>query len=104
MSNKYKNVPTAIDGIRFHSKKEGRRYLELKAMLQAGLIEDLRRQVYYDLDVNGVHIAKYVADFVYFDTQRQEEVVEDPKGVRTQVYKIKKRLMKAVHDIEVEEP
>jgi hypothetical protein len=103
-SPKYHNIPKRVDGILFQSTKEARRYTELKSMQQAGVIQDLKTQVWYDLNVNGVHITKYVADFVYYDNERKQEVVEDPKGMRTQLYVIKNRLMKAVHGIEIEEP
>ena len=101
---KFGNVPTVVNGHTFHSKKEARRFVELDAMQRGGLISDLRRQVWYDLDVAGERICRYCADFVYYDNQRKEEVVEDPKGFQTDTYRIKKRLMKAIHGIEIEEP
>jgi hypothetical protein len=101
---KFRNQPTTVDGINFHSRKEARRFVELQAMERGGLIRDLRRQVWYDLDVAGEHICRYVADFVYYDNERRAEIVEDPKGCYTDVYRIKKRLMKACHGIEIEEP
>ena len=102
--SKFGNVPTNVNGHTFHSKKEARRLVELQAMERGGLIRDLRRQVWYDLDVAGEHITRYVADFVYYDNARQAEIVEDPKGCYTDIYRIKKRLMKAIHGIEIEEP
>jgi hypothetical protein len=53
--------------------------------------------------VNGIHVAKYLADFRYYDTERNTLVVEDSKGVRTETYKLKRRLMLAIHAIDVEE-
>ena len=106
--NKYNNTKVRIDGILFDSKAEGERYLELKSRLQAKEIENLRLQVSYELipvqrepDVigprGGVTPGKvihrpitYVADFVYYEDG--EEIVEDCKGVRTEVYKIKRKL------------
>lgn len=100
---KYGNVPTVVNGRSFHSKKEARRYMDLLALEKAGLIQELETQPKFRLDVNGVHVCAYLADFQYFDVPRGEVVVEDVKGVRTEVYKLKRRLMLAVHRIEVEE-
>lgn len=100
---KYHNSKTVIDGIRFDSKKEAKRYLELKIFEKAGAIKDLRRQVPYVL-INKSRYGraiKYVADFVYYEDNKL--VVEDVKGVRTPVYKLKKRIMAEVYGIEVKE-
>ena len=70
-------------------------------MLAAGIISDLRLQVPYVITVNGLKICKYVADFVYID--KGYEVVEDVKGMKTPTYNLKKKLMKAVHGIEIQE-
>ena len=101
--SKFKNIPKRVDGILFQSTKEARRYTELKTLQQAGVITDLETQPKYRLDVNGVHITNYFADFRYFDKERQQQVVEDVKGIRTQIYILKSRLMEAIHAIEVEE-
>jgi len=68
------------------------------------VIRDLEMQPKFKLEVNGVHITTYYADFKYWDNERNQEVIEDSKGMRTQLYIIKRRLMKAIHEIEVEEP
>ena len=102
--NKYRNIPKRVDGILFQSTKESRRYSELKALQQAGVIRDLEMQPKFKLEVNGVHITTYYADFKYWDNERNQEVIEDSKGMRTQLYILKKRLMKALLAIEVEEP
>ena len=102
--NKYRNIPKRVDGILFQSTKESRRYSELKALQQAGVIRDLETQPKFKLEINGVHITTYYADFRYHDNERRAEVVEDVKGMRTQLYIIKRRLMQAVYGIEVEEP
>lgn len=99
--NKYRNKPIVIDGVRFASQREGRRYSELYLMWKAGLITDLRLQPSYLLEVNGQPIAAYVADFKYI--RDGVEVVEDAKGVRTDVFRIKKALMKACLNINVVE-
>lgn len=100
---KYHNSKTVIDGIRFDSKKEAKRYLELKILEKAGVIKDLKRQVPYILIDKSRYgrAIKYVADFVYYEGDKL--VVEDVKGVRTPVYKLKKRLMAERFGIEVKE-
>lgn len=94
----------------FDSKKEADRYEELKLLEKAGEISHLRTQVPYLIAVNDVSVCKYVADFVYNDWSRKHggtparvEVVEDCKGFRTQVYRLKKKLMLAVHGITIKE-
>jgi len=87
------------DGIVFASRGEMLRYQELRLLEKTAWIRDLRRQVSYDLTVNGQLVARYVADFTYWEDNRW--VVEDAKGYETEVYRIKKKLMKACHGIEV---
>lgn len=102
--NKFGAKRTIVDGIAFDSKAESRRWVQLKAMERRGLISGLLRQVPYRLEVLGVLIAIYKADFVYVD-QAGREVVEDVKceATITPAYRIKKRLMQAIHGITVEE-
>nr|UVX62060.1 MAG: protein of unknown function (DUF1064) [Bacteriophage sp.] len=94
--SKYHAKKTCVDGIVFDSKREADRYLVLKSMEEDGDIEDLRRQVRYELipafDVDGRHYRPvfYVADFVY--REDGHEVVEDVKGMMTDVYKLKSKL------------
>lgn len=91
-----------VDGIWFDSKKEARHYSGLCLLKKAGIISRIEIQVRYRLEVCGEKIADYVADFVVtFPDSRIE--VQDVKGVRTPVYKLKKRLMKAIHKIEIKE-
>lgn len=104
--NKYNSLPTTIDNIKFHSKKESARYVQLKLDEKAGLIHDLRLQVPFELIpklvINGKveRAIKYVADFTYYDTENRF-IVEDVKGVITDVFKIKYRLMKLFQGINV---
>lgn len=94
--SKYHAKKTTVDGITFDSRREADRYLVLKGMEEEGAIEDLRRQVRYELipafDVDGRHYrpVSYVADFVYVEDGK--EVVEDVKGMRTDVYRLKSKL------------
>ena len=99
--SKNKNIITEVDGITFHSKKEANRWSELQLLVRAGEIRDLKRQVKYSLDVNGVHICNYYADFTYVDCKTETLVVEDSKGRRIQPYPIKAKLMKACHNIDI---
>ena len=101
--SKYKNQKTVIDGIAFDSKKEGARYAELQWLAKAGAIRDLRLQVPFELipKQTGERAVRYIADFVYMENGKM--IVEDVKGVRTDVYKIKKKLMLKVHCIKVKE-
>jgi len=69
-----------IDGHKFPSFTEARRYEELKLALKAGAIEWLKVHPRYRLEVNGVHVADYAADFEYIDRSSGAKVVEDVKG------------------------
>ena len=100
---KYRAKPTVIDGIRFASKAEARRYSELRLLQKAGKITGLVCQPKVDCKVNGQKVCTYVADFWYVKAGSDDEVYEDVKGVRTPIYKLKKKLVKALHDIDVQE-
>ena len=88
-----------IDGISFDSKKEAKRYRVLLGMQQVGIISGLRLQVRFKIKVNNQLICTYVADFVY--VHKNKLIVEDVKGLKTSIYKLKKRLMKTIHNIEI---
>jgi hypothetical protein len=93
-----------IENAMHQSRLEARRCTELHLMERGGLIRDLQAhpQKRFRLDVNGVHVCDYLADFVYFDIERNREVVEDTKGFMTEVARLKLKLVAAVHGIEVE--
>ena len=105
--SKYHAKKTVVDGITFDSKREAERYLVLKGMEEDGTIEDLRRQVRYELipafDVDGRHYRPvfYVADFVYVEDGK--EVVEDVKGMRTDVYRLKSKLFARRYGMSIRE-
>lgn len=103
--NKYHASKTEIDGIRFDSRKEAARYSELKLLERAGEIRDLQLQVPFELipKQEGERACTYVADFVYHIAGTGELVVEDAKGMRTDVYKIKRKLMLWRHGIKISE-
>jgi hypothetical protein len=73
----------------------------LKLLEKAGQIANLERQIRYHLDVNGVHICDYIADFQYVAGENPLFTVEDCKGFRTPEYKLKAKLMKACHNIDI---
>lgn len=104
--SKYRNQRTEVGGIKFASKREARRYQELKALESLGEIAHLGLQVRYPLTVNGIKVGAYVADFVYSvvpEAGDLVEVIEDCKGYRTPMYKLKKKLMFAIHGIKITE-
>lgn len=121
---KYGNTKSAFDGIFFDSKKEARRYAELKMLLKAGVISELELQKTYELiPAQYVPVARYgkngkrlkdgkkcvekscvyKADFVYVDNETGQTVVEDTKGFRTTDYIIKRKLMLYIHGIRIKE-
>ena len=104
--NKYgaKKVTDPNTGEVFDSQKEYYRWCELHLLQRAGKIADLQRQVKYELIPKqvGERACYYVADFVYKDADGNT-VVEDTKGVRTDAYKIKRKLMLQVHGIRIKE-
>lgn len=119
--NKYHAQKCMVDGITFDSIKEANRYRELRLLERAGKIRDLDRQVSFTLIrphyglVNGQkkcleRACTYRADFVYREARTGPtgdtewvEVVEDAKGVKTEAYKIKKKLMLDRFGIQIRE-
>lgn len=114
--NKYGNVRVGTHA----SQKEHERAAQLKLWQRAGLISNLREQVSFELipaqygecgtDFKGRPVrvcveksCKYIADFVYTDTETGQEVVEDTKGVRTKEYIIKRKLMLYKYGIRIKE-
>lgn len=122
--SKYGNRKTVVDGIMFDSKKEANRFRELQLLERAGKITALQRQVKYvliptqrefsnEIYKKGAHQGhfkpgkvlekecSYIADFAYI--QDGAYVVEDTKGVRTEAYKIKRKLMLERYGIQIRE-
>ena len=87
----------------YDSKKEARRHRELLLLESANKITNLERQVKFELipKQDGERACTYVADFVYTNVDTGERVVEDTKGFKTEVYRIKKKLMLWVHNIRI---
>ena len=101
--SKFSNVFTVVDGIKFHSKAEARRYQQLRLLERARAIEDLVMQPRFPIVIGGVKICTYVGDFSYTDRTTGERITEDVKGAKTALYRVKKLLMRAVHKIEIHE-
>lgn len=105
--SKYKNKKVVIDGIKFDSKKEANRYLELKLMEDTDYIKDLELQKKFELipkyEINGrkVRAMNYICDFYYYDILKDKYIVEDVKGMKTQVYKLKKKMFEYKYKIEI---
>lgn len=98
---KYGNRKVVHNGQKFDSTKELRRYIDLQMLEDTGAIEDLKRQVRFKLKVKGFPVCVYVADFVY--RRAGKKIVEDVKGFKTDKYRLKKKLMWAVHKIAIVE-
>lgn len=93
MQRKYRNIPVEVDGLKFPSKAQARRYGELKMLLGAGKIRDLRHEVTFALyGKNGGPVCRYRADFTYNEGGKQ--IAEDVKGVATAVFGIKAKLFR----------
>lgn len=123
--SKYGAKPTVVDGHKFPSKKEAKRYGELKLMERAGAIAGLELQPRFPIVINGEAVRypsgvalEYRGDFKYTDTKTRRVVVEDVKGVRktarpvgvkkprhegtdTDASRIKRALVAAIYGIEV---
>ena len=107
--NKYQAEKCEYNGEEFDSRRELRRYLELKLLERSGRISDLKRQVKFELipsqkDEQGKVLFRpctYIADFTYQENRKL--VVEDCKGIRTEIYKLKKKLFYQKYKIMIKE-
>ena len=106
--SKYHSRKVTVDGVTFDSRKEAHRYSELLLLERAGAIQNLQRQVKYELipsqRIDGTVVERpcsYKADFVY--EKDGKTVVEDVKGMRTKEYIIKRKLMLKEHSIQINE-
>jgi hypothetical protein len=99
MANKYGAKRTTVDGIKFHSKGEAGRYSQLKLMEKDGLISELELQPKYPIVINGVKVCNVILDFRYIEDGQL--IIEDFKGMDPPISKLKRKLVKAVHDIDV---
>jgi hypothetical protein len=106
-SSKYRNKPTEVDGLRFDSKKEATRWKQLRLLEANGEVRNIQRQVTYPLTVEGKLVCKYKADFVYEELRKGVwlSVTEDVKGQTNggpmRIFRLKAKLMQAIHGIEI---
>jgi len=113
--SKYRAKPQVVDGIRFASQKEARRYGELKLLEKIGVIRGLRLQPVFVLcpwmtDHSDIRaIGKYVGDFAFDECDHADGhrgwkgIVEDVKGFKTPLYKWKKKHVEAQYGIQIRE-
>ena len=104
--NKYRARRTRVGNHCFDSAREAQRYNELLILQRAGRIKNLERQPefvlldsYENTAGDKIRGIKYRADFRYFDCDTGQIVVEDVKGIETQVFKIKRKLLEARYPI-----
>ena len=109
MYSKYKNTKVFINGVKIDSKKEAKRLTELELLQKAGKIKDLQKQVKYELqpkyklNKKTIREISYIADFVYYDIDKKDYVIEDVKGYRTDLYKLKKKMFMYKYQKEITE-
>lgn len=110
MPSKYRAQRTEVDGIVFHSKKEARRFSELKLLERAGEIEGLECQPKFPLHImrsfwpgDYVNCGNYYADFRYTNLCDGEIIVEDVKGMKTPIYRLKKKMVEGIYGIQIRE-
>jgi hypothetical protein len=99
--SKYGNKKITLDGLKFDSKAEGNRYLVLKDKLTHNEISNLEMQPMFPVHINGKQVCKYFADFKYI--QKGETIIEDVKGARTAIYRLKKKMVEAQYNIRITE-
>ena len=102
--NKYNAQKTMYNGVMYDSKLEAKLAGNLDVMKKRGSgkdkITDIQRQVAFSFDHNGVHICKYVCDFVVTYADGRKEHL-DAKGVEMREGRIKSKLMLAFYGITV---
>lgn len=103
--SKYNAKKTVVDGITFASNKESVRYIELRNLKMAGMIKSFTLQPQFVLqegykrkDGKRIRSIKYIADFEVVHLDGHTEI-EDTKGVETDVFKIKRKLLEAKYDL-----
>ena len=91
-----------LDGIVFASKKEMKRYAELRLLQRAGEVQDLELQPEFRVSINGQHYCTYTADFAY--TEKGERVVEELKSTGTAkdaAYRLRKKAAELFYGIKI---
>ena len=100
--NKYHAQRVQLDGHWFASKREAKRYAELRLLEKLGDLTNLRLQVHFPVLINGIKVFTYIADFTYSDRD-EIDCVEDAKGMRTEIYRLKKKCVEAMYGIKIME-
>ena len=98
LKHKFRAIATEVDGIKFPSKKEAKRYNELTLLKKAGELLFFLRQVPFHLPGN----IKYICDFVLFWTNGNV-TIEDVKGIKTPMYLLKKKQVESLYPIKITE-
>ena len=107
--SKYGAKRTEVDGIVFASKREAKRYCELKMLERVGQVKELELQPKFPLYVCGrkngeLHqVCVYIADFRYRTGVNGVLIIEDAKGMKTPTYRLKKKMVEAQYGIEIQE-
>jgi hypothetical protein len=100
---KFKNVPVVHEGERFDSRRELKYFLDFQLRQKAGEISFLKRQPKFPLEINGVKIGTYIADFEFVDKGRRRVIdVKSPVTAKLPLFKLKQKLVRAIHGIDVE--
>lgn len=95
--NKYGAVRQTVNGIKYDSKKEASKAMELEMMKKGGAIKDYQPHVRLSLDVNGSHICDYIIDFVVEALDGSKEYLEIKSPVTiTPAFKLKWKLAQAL--------
>ena len=109
--NKYRAKPEIVDGVRFASKREAKRYRELKLLEAGGFITELELQPKFKLGADDAPIlirsagypngrrAVYLADFRY--RHEGETVIEDVKGIDTPLSRLKRAVVEAQYRVQI---
>lgn len=100
---KYKNkvVYDELGNKLADSKMEYKRLLVLQELQKKGIIRDLKKQIKFPIIVNNKYVGYYQCDFTYHIVAKDRFVVEDVKGMKTPLYKWKKKCVEALYDIEI---
>jgi len=98
LKHKFRAIPTELDGIKFASRKEAKRYRELRLLEKSGELLFFLRQVPFHLPAN----VKYVCDFLCF-WKDETVTVEDVKGIKTPLYILKKKQVEATYPVSITE-
>jgi hypothetical protein len=98
LKHKFRAIPTELNGIKFASRKEAKRYRELRLLEKSGELLFFLRQVPFHLPGN----VKYVCDFLCF-WKDSDITIEDVKGIKMPMYVLKKKQVEAIYPVKITE-